>query len=80
MAQKQAMVAAAVIQRPIADLTARVGQNPRVIARWVLEFSTETEISLGNLGLGVLYPTFGTVPEGYLGRFLSRNGKARGSP
>lgn len=63
MAKKQAMVAATVLQRPIADLTTRVGENPRVIARWILEFSTETPINLRNLGLSILYSTFGAVPE-----------------
>lgn len=63
VAKKQAMVAAAVLQRPVADIAARMRQNPRVIARWVLELSTETVIILGDLGMGVLYPTFGAVPD-----------------
>lgn len=78
MAEEQAPVAAVVLQRPIADLAAGMGQNPRVVTRRILQFPAEAEIGFGDLRLGVLGPAFGAVPERNFGGSGGVDGKARG--
>lgn len=78
MAQKQAAVAATVLQWTIADLAARVGENPGIVAGRILQFAAEAEVGFRDMRFGVIGPAFGAVPERELRGFARIDGEARG--
>lgn len=65
VAEEEAAVAASVPQGAIADLSAGMGEDPRV-GGGVLGFATEAEVELGDGGLGVVDAALGAVPEGFV--------------
>lgn len=78
MAEEQTVVAAIVLQWPLANIAAGMRQNPWIVTGRVLQFPAEAEVGFGDLGLGELASAFGAVPEGGLGGLIGGDGEASG--